>query len=316
MIEFWIEQVRFFVYFSLNLKCSSFLHLFPPIPKAFPMALVSTHTLSPVPETLLIPLLGRARETDKSPGILSDPKAQAIVAALDYDFSKFEAAPTLWATCVRTRLMDGYLEQLLRRYPQATVVEIGCGLNTRYERQATSSCTWFDLDVPEVHQLWRRFFAEVPVRRRFLATSAYDLTWLDCVAREGQGPFIFVAEASIIYFDADQNRRLFQALAQRFPGCFVIFDSVRASMIHQQGWHDALRHCRARLQWELDSLAELSSWQIGFRLIDQINFCLPPPLLRAYYPSDWLAQMRWLDWFRPDITRSYFINFAQLGIST
>ena len=263
---------------------------------------------------MLIPLLGRAKESAKEFGILHDPKAQAIVAELDYDFARFEGAPTLWASCVRTRLMDGYVEQLLRRYPEATVVEIGCGLNTRYERLATDRCTWFDLDVPQVHAIWQHFFVEDAPRRRFLPTSAYDLAWLDCVAEAGQGPFIFLAEASIIYFEAEENRRLFQALAQRFPGCFLIFDSVRASMIHQQNWHDALRYCDARLRWELDSLDELEAWSVGFRLIDRLNFCLPPVSLQSYYPEAWLAQMRWLDWFRPDITRSYFVNFAQLGI--
>jgi len=61
-------------------------------------------------------------------------------------------------------------------------------------------------------------------------------------------------------------------------------------------------------------LAELYTWQIGFRSIDQINFCLPPAWLHSYYPSAWLTQLRWLDWFRPDITRSYFVNFVQLGL--
>lgn len=276
------------------------------------MARISTRHLSPVPETLLIPLLGRACESEKPHGILRDPKAQEIVARLDYDFSRFELAPTLWASCVRTRLMDGYLQQLLQRYPGATVVEIGCGLNTRYERLATGQGVWFDLDVPEVHELWQQFFVSHD-RRRFMATSAYDLRWLDCVAEVAQGPYIFVAEASLIYFDAADNRRLFAALAERFPGSFIIFDSVRASMIHQQGWHDALRHCRARLQWELDDINELQTWAVGFRLIDQLTFCLPPKALHDLYPSLWLHQMQWLDWVRPDITRSYFMNFGQLG---
>ncbi|MEL6777615.1 MAG: hypothetical protein AAFO06_10190 [Cyanobacteria bacterium J06597_16] len=45
--------------------------------------------LGPVQETLLIPLLGRAVETQKGSGLIRDKKAVEIVDASDYDFSKW-----------------------------------------------------------------------------------------------------------------------------------------------------------------------------------------------------------------------------------
>ena len=45
--------------------------------------------LGPVQETLLIPLLGRARETQTDSGLIQDNKAVEIVNTLDYDFSKW-----------------------------------------------------------------------------------------------------------------------------------------------------------------------------------------------------------------------------------
>ena len=46
--------------------------------------------LGPVQETLLIPLLARARETERPRGLLRDPRAIEIMRDLNYDFSKWE----------------------------------------------------------------------------------------------------------------------------------------------------------------------------------------------------------------------------------
>ena len=51
--------------------------------------------LGPVQETLLIPLLGRAVETQKDNGLIKDEKAVEIVSALDYDFSKWKKSRAL-----------------------------------------------------------------------------------------------------------------------------------------------------------------------------------------------------------------------------
>ena len=55
--------------------------------------------LGPVQETLLIPLLARARETENPRGLLRDPRAVAIVRSLDYDFGKWEGGRSLNAPC-------------------------------------------------------------------------------------------------------------------------------------------------------------------------------------------------------------------------
>ncbi|MFG6301111.1 MULTISPECIES: hypothetical protein [Streptomyces] len=50
-----------------------------------------TPRLGTVQETLLIPLYARAVENRKELPMLRDARAAEIVAALDYDFARFEA---------------------------------------------------------------------------------------------------------------------------------------------------------------------------------------------------------------------------------
>ena len=57
--------------------------------------------LGPVQETLLIPLLGRAVETQKRNGLIQDKKAVSIVESLDYNFSKWEKSKRLYEKGVK-----------------------------------------------------------------------------------------------------------------------------------------------------------------------------------------------------------------------
>ncbi|MEO0409803.1 MAG: class I SAM-dependent methyltransferase, partial [Cyanobacteria bacterium P01_A01_bin.135] len=129
--------------------------------------------LGPVQETLLIPLLGRAVQTQKGNGLIQDPKAVEIVNALDYDFSKWEKSRSLTGATLRTRMYDQDVQAFLNEHPAGTVVEIGCGLNTRFERLDNGQVRWFDLDLPDTIALRRQFFQDGP-RRTMLEASVLD----------------------------------------------------------------------------------------------------------------------------------------------
>lgn len=51
---------------------------------------ISVNTLKGVPETLLVPLYARAVETQRPDAICRDLQAVAMMAKIDYDFSKFD----------------------------------------------------------------------------------------------------------------------------------------------------------------------------------------------------------------------------------
>ena len=149
--------------------------------------------LGRVQETLLIPLLARARETERRRGLLRDPRAVELVRRLDYDFEKWEGGRSLKGAMLRARMFDRYVEDFLVTHPRGTVVEIGCGLDTRFDRVDNGRVRWFDLDLPDAVALRRRFFDDEP-RRTMVAASVLDSAWMNAVKATG-GPWMFVAEA-------------------------------------------------------------------------------------------------------------------------
>ncbi len=148
--------------------------------------------LGAVQETLFVPLAARARETQRKRPVLRDPKAVEMARSIDYDTVKYGSGGGGSVSVLRTAIIDFWVRGFLARHPAGTVVEIGTGLNTRFERVDNGQVHWFDLDLPDTIGLRRKFFADTE-RRRMVAASVLDGDWLPIVA-QSQGPYFFVAE--------------------------------------------------------------------------------------------------------------------------
>ncbi|MGI3204250.1 class I SAM-dependent methyltransferase [Streptomyces sp. GLT-R25] len=172
-----------------------------------------TPQLGDVQETLLIPLYARAVETRKPRGMLRDPRAVEMVDALDYDFSRFDGAKSLLGANLRMLLFNLWVRDFLERHPSGTVVEIGTGLNTRFERLDNGTVHWFDLDLPDVIALRRGFFEDTD-RRRMIAASVTDPGWMEEVRRTSPGPYFLAAEAVLIYLEEELVRSVFRQIAE------------------------------------------------------------------------------------------------------
>ena len=121
--------------------------------------------LGAVQETLFITLAARARETQRKHPVLRDPRAVELLQSIDYDTAKYGRSAGGFVTVLRTAIIDFWVREFLSAHPAATVVELGTGLNTRFERVDNGQVHWFDLDLPDTIELRRNFFADTGRRR-------------------------------------------------------------------------------------------------------------------------------------------------------
>ena len=262
--------------------------------------------LGPVQETLLIPLLGRAVETGKTNGLLKDPRAVEILEQLDYDFEKWRGIQSLVGASLRTRLFDEEVEAFLAVHPEGTVVEIGAGLNTRYERLDNGRAHWLELDLPDSMALRRQFFADTE-RRRMVAASALDTDWLDEVAAL-PGPTCFVSEAVLIYLEGTEVEAVVRGLAGRFPGSWFLTDTSSTAMVDGQASHDAMRHLSPAswFRWKCDDPRSIQPW--GLRLDRSRTFLDAPDALRRRLPLPFRLVARWAPFLIRRKLEGYRIN--------
>jgi O-methyltransferase involved in polyketide biosynthesis len=229
-------------------------------------------SLGDVQKTLFLPLWGRALETRKDHPLLSDPTAVRIMESVDFDFSTIARnmkSITRHAWIARSLLIDRCVRGFLEDSPDGTVVNIGCGMDTTFDRVDNGRVRWFDLDLPDVIALRKNFMSETP-RRTFIASSFLDDNWLRQVGTpEG---LMLVAAGVFYYYEAHHIRDFFITLAKRFPGADIVFDAasprgVEASnrlVLRAGGLGD-----KTPLRWGLENAAVITSWDPQIRVVAQ-----------------------------------------------
>lgn len=128
-----------------------------------------------VPETMLQTLFARAAESEKENHHIYDKKAIEIVSQLDYDFSKAESDKLMSSGVIaRTIVLDRLVNDYLTKHPDAIVVNIACGLDTRCYRMKGKYQRWYNIDLPETMDIRSRFLEENALRPVIFLTNGFE----------------------------------------------------------------------------------------------------------------------------------------------
>lgn len=263
------------------------------------------HSLEGVSKTLLMTLYVRARESRRPDGMIHDDLAVAMVNQLDCDFSRLRMhRHDEIAVVMRMRKFDNHVRHFLQRNPDAAVVHIGCGLDTRFERVDNGHVEWFDLDMPEVIALRNRLIDPAKERYHLLAASVFDDCWLPKVEMFKPRPFMFIAEGVFPYFEEEEVKTLFLTLRDHFSGCEVVCDAHTPFVIWVDNLQLAYARVEARLHWRLKHGSDVETWGNEIRMLDEWNYYADDePALKAF---------RWVRMF-PSLAKSSGIFHYQLG---
>lgn len=236
--------------------------------------------LSQEAATLLGCLWARAEESKHPQPILDDRKAREIVQSLDFDFNRIAKADYRAAEiCIRATLTDGLVREFIERHPDGTVVELGVGLDSRFDRLDNGQVRWLEIDLPSVIELRRSFFDETP-RRTFVPMSVLEDGWIDLAAeRFKTGPVVFVSEGVLYWLGEENVRGLFCRLAERFPGSAIIFDSQSPMFVRYTHWR-VRGFQQAKIRWAISNVNKIESWSPRLQVDKNIRFGDSP-----YYDS-------------------------------
>lgn len=232
--------------------------------------------LTDVAETLFIPLSCRALETKSENPIIQDPKAIEIFERLGVEVP-FQPKQLLVMIAVRTKVFDGCVRDFLSRAPNGVVVNLGCGLDTRFTRVDNGTCQWYDLDLPEVIEIRKRFFEET-YRHRSIASSVLDVGWMKALAgAHADRPFLFLAEGLFMYLNGEDVMSIVLRMREMFPGSELAFETVSAWGARIAGSRAGRRKFRRRFHlgkdavfnWGMVDSHVPETWHPGIRLLDE-----------------------------------------------
>jgi len=247
--------------------------------------------LSGVAETLLIPLYNRAMESQRADAIMKDEKAVALVTQMTHDFDQVRkirmAEGNKVARIMLTREMDRYARDFLSRHPEAVVVHIGCGLESRFERVDNGRVEWYDLDLPDVIRLRRKFIGDEGERYHLLGCSVLEDVWLEAVKVHSQRPFLFLAENVFVYFMEAQVKALVLRLRDHFPGAELVFDGWTPFFVWLGNRQLSSSKFAGLLHWGFWRSQALEGWGEGVHMLGQWGFFdQPEPRMDSFR---WIA---------------------------
>jgi O-methyltransferase involved in polyketide biosynthesis len=255
--------------------------------------------LAGVPRTLLMPLWNRAKATSANSRIISDSKAVEIVGRLTVDFEALDKgmnSSSGFFQVARARVMDDIIRGFLAHNPNATIVDLGAGLDTAFWRVDNGLLRWFDVDLPQVITLRKQLISETD-RSRSISASILDPDWVHEIEPRTDGVLLF-ASGVLIYFRKAELHELFSILSNAFPGADLVFDTQ--SRISVLFGNIALKKAgmeSARLQWSAQTSKPILKLHRGLELIDEFTAF-------AKFAKDYFADERMqrtatvMDWMR------------------
>jgi O-methyltransferase involved in polyketide biosynthesis len=222
-------------------------------------------------ETMLITLYGRALQSQSNQPILRDTWAEDAVDHIDYDFQKLKVgqrAAMLFA--IRATQLDLWTANFLTNHPNATVLHLGCGLDSRFYRIAPpEGVCWFDVDYPEVIALRQRLYPARP-GYAMIGSSLADLRWLDAVPQDH--PALIVAEGVTMYLTEDIVKALLNALTEHFSSGQFAFDVHTPQLVRWLTKTGAnVRGTGATFGWGIDDPQDIKHLEPRLELITELK---------------------------------------------
>ena len=225
--------------------------------------------LNGVAETMLLTLHARAQYSNTKKHKFYDQKAIDIVENMDYDFSKAGKDRAMsGGTIARTIVFDELVGAFLKEHPDAVVVNIACGLDTRFYRLDNGTVTWYNLDLPEVIAVRKQFFDETG-RVQMIAASAMDTAWPDGVTK--RGVMLFIIEGLTMYLTESDVSEILAIIRDSFDNAYVMMETLSPVWVKRQGVEKSVQATGSQFLWGCNSFDELGKIAEGYIKVKDDN---------------------------------------------
>jgi len=195
--------------------------------------------LTSISKTAINTLIMRAVESEASHSKLNDPMAVELLARFMLKASEEERK---WISGWKKRYANPFsrnrksgtqrvnrLDEIVNNYisknSSCTVINLGCGLDTRFWRIKSSECRYIELDLPEVIEVKRDLLGD-KIPYELIGCSVLDTVWIENTNLVGNEKILFIAEGLLYYLPKDEVVNLFQQISQKVINSQIVFDTI------------------------------------------------------------------------------------------
>jgi O-methyltransferase len=220
---------------------------------------------SGVKQTLVYTLYFRALDNRSQTPIVGDRWAAGVLRQIETAVRRSTMKARLGAAgrftpLLRARRLDDWTRAFLTAHPDATVLHLACGLDSRTFRVGPpDGVRWYDLDYPDVIELRERLYPERGTGRyETIAASVTDPDWLERIPADG--PVLVVAEGLLMYLTESELRRLLDRLTGHFRYGELAFDAISPAMSRSY----------KLFTWHLRDPRDIERWNPHLTLVEEV----------------------------------------------
>ena len=161
------------------------------------------------------------------------------------------------------------LKDLIRRYPDAVCVNLGCGFDDKFSQVDNGQITWFDVDLPDQIEVRRKVFRD---RERcvMLEGDALDGAWTRDLPKGKMN--LIVMEGVMEYFSKDQVRTCLNMLCGCFAQGYLLVELHSRFMEKNSKHHDAIKNTNAVFGWGTDSGRDYLALEPRLTLVSERSY--------------------------------------------
>ena len=224
-----------------------------------------------VNKTLYIPLYGKSYVSKKGI-ILHDPKAEEIWASEGFPLKgKSKSKWLAYYMGMRSAVFDRWVTAKMKGNPEATVLHLGCGMDSRVLRVENQSY-WFDVDFPEVISQRIRYYVESETYK-MLASDIREGDWLQEIPGSSA---IVVMEGISMYLKPEERNAVLKNLTDRFEKVQILMDCYTGFAAKASKYRNPINDVGVTEVYGLDDPLELVADHLAFVRSHEIT---PPDLI-------------------------------------
>ncbi len=219
--------------------------------------------LNEVSKTSILTLICRAVGVEKKAYSFNDQKTLEIYDLVYASSTKTErqwigglkkkfrglSRKSVKVICSRAETFDKITNDFIERNASGTIINLGCGFDSRFWRIHSGKYRYIELDLPEVIRLKAKLLAG-QINYECLGISVLDTSWIDEVTKKGNENFLILAEGLFMYLPKEEVVKLIQVMAEKFNNSELVFDSVHEK--YTQGIWKGFTNWNWRMVFDID----------------------------------------------------------------
>lgn len=235
--------------------------------------------MTEVNKTLFIPLYGKAK-VSKQGIIIKDSMAEKIWDAEGFDVrGKSKSKWLTYNMAMRAKIFDTWVEKMLSENPDALVLHIGCGLDSRAFRISSTYKLWIDGDFPEVLEARKKYYSE---------NEHYKMMEFNAAKAEMVGKLpdaktvIIVFEGISMYLRNEELNAFVRALDNKYPQIHMLMDVYTVFGAKASKYKNPINDVGVTRVWGIDDINFVLT---GTQLKCEAEHSLTPENLVNQLPS-------------------------------